>query len=449
MRVSETDSVRPAEGELKRTMTFFPALSTVMGTVIGAGVFFKAASVASVTGSTSLHMFSWLLGGLISVCAGLTAAELAAAIPETGGMLRYVERAYGKFASFLLGWAQAIIYFPANVAALSIIFGTQFKNLFGLSDTMIVPIAIAAATSIMLLNFLGSKAGGMFQSITLVCKLVPLALIVVFGLFQEGQIEVSLFPVQAGAGVGGFAPALGAGLLATMFAYDGWIHVGNIAGELKNPSRDLPRAIAGGIFGIMIVYLLVNWAYLRTMAIPDLAGNENAAMEVAQKIFGGLGGRIVTIGILVSVYGTINGYTLTGMRLPYAMGISRQLPFSDKLAKLNRNKVPYIAGFLELGIAIIMMMIGGFDVLTDMLIFVIWIFYTMVFVAVIILRKTEPDLHRPYRVPVYPVIPAIAIVGGVFIVIMTLINQFQLAMIGLILTAVGIPFYLYMQKKIQ
>lgn len=126
---SNEKKVVQAQGELQRTMTFFPALSTVMGTVIGAGVFFKAASVAAVTGSTSLHMLSWFLGGLISVCAGLTGAELAAAIPETGGMLRYIERAYGEFWSFLLGWAQVIIYFPANVAALSIIFGQQFKNL--------------------------------------------------------------------------------------------------------------------------------------------------------------------------------------------------------------------------------------------------------------------------------------------------------------------------------
>ncbi|MBM7712365.1 APC family permease [Enterococcus xiangfangensis] len=447
MSDNQQDVVGSHEGELKRTMTFFPALSTVMGTVIGAGVFFKAASVATVTGSTSLHMLSWFLGGLISVCAGLTGAELAAAIPETGGMLRYIERAYGEFWSFLLGWAQVIIYFPANVAALAIIFATQFINLFGMSQSLLVPIAIIAATSIMLINFLGSKAGGMFQSITLVCKLVPLALIVIFGLLRQGDVTVSLFPVEAGAHVGGFAPALGAGLLATMFAYDGWIHVGNIAGELKNPARDLPRAIAGGILGIMVVYLLVQFAFLRTMDISVLAGNENAAMEVAKTIFGGIGGRLVTIGILISVYGTINGYTMTGMRLPYTMGLEKQLPFSDKLVKLNKNQVPYVAGILELVIAIVLMMAGGFDVLTDMLIFVIWIFYTLVFIAVIKLRKTEPDLVRPYKVPLYPIIPIIAIIGGVFILVMTLVNQFQLAMVGILITALGIPFYLYMKRK--
>ncbi|MGV3010378.1 APC family permease [Streptococcus thoraltensis] len=433
--------------ELERTMTFFPALSTVMGTVIGAGVFFKAASVSSATGSTSLHMLVWVLAGIISLCAGLTGAELAAAIPETGGMIRYIERAYGKFPAFLLGWAQVIIYFPANIAALAIIFATQVKNLFGLDGAMLIPIAILAAVSITLINFLGAKASGTFQSITLVAKLIPIGAIIVFGLFSNAAVEVSLFPVQAGANTGGMVTALGAGLLATMFAYDGWIHVGNIAGELKNPARDLPRAIGLGMLGIMIVYGLINFAYLKAMPVEQLAGNDAAAMQVAQHYFGPIGGKIITIGILISVYGTINGYTMTGMRLPYTMARENTLPFSNYLAKLNNNKVPHIAGWLQVLIAVIMVCLGGFNVLTDMLIFVIWIFYTLVFFAVIKLRKDEPNLERPYKVPFYPVVPIIAIIGGIFILVLTLKSQFMLAMIGILLTAIGIPVYLYKQKN--
>ncbi|MDT2362590.1 amino acid permease [Enterococcus faecium] len=369
------------ENELKRTMGFFTALSTVMGTVIGAGVFFKAASVAKVTGSASLHMFSWFLGGMISVCAGLTGAELAAAI------------------------------------------------------------------SILLINFLGSKAGGAFQSITLVCKLIPLFVIVIFGLFRQEGVDFQLFPIQAGENLSFFS-ALGAGLLATMFAYDGWIHVGNISGELKKPAKDLPKAISLGIIGIMIVYLLVNAVFLRTASIDGVAGNSNAASDVAKMIFGGFGGRLVTVGILISVYGTINGYTLTGMRLPYVMAKENNLPFSKLFAKLHdKTKVPVAAGILELVIAIGMMMIGGFDTLTDMLIFVIWIFYTMVFVGVILLRKKEPDLFRPYKVPMYPFIPLVAIIGGTFIVSSTLITQTFLASMGIVLTLAGIPIYLYLKRR--
>lgn len=441
------DELGESKSELKRTMGFFAALSTVMGTVIGAGVFFKAASVAEVTGSVSLHMFSWFLGGVISVCAGLTGAELAAAIPETGGMVKYIERTYGKTAAFLLGWAQVVIYFPANVAALSIIFGTQFVNLFDLSQSMIVPVAILAAVTILLINLLGSKIGGAFQSITLVCKLIPLFVIVLFGLFRSGGVDFQLFPIVAGKDLSFFS-ALGAGLLATMFAYDGWIHVGNIAGELKKPAKDLPKAISMGIIGIMIVYLLVNAVFLKTASIEGISGNSNAASEVATMIFGGFGGKLVTIGILISVYGTINGYTLTGMRLPYVMAQENRLPFSKHLGKLTeRTNVPLSAGILELVVAILMMMVGGFDMLTDMLVFVIWIFYTMVFIGVIILRKTEPSLKRPYKVPLYPIIPLIAIIGGGFIVVSTLLTQTFLALSGIAMTLAGIPVYLYLKNK--
>lgn len=432
--------------KLNRTMTLVPAISTVMGTVIGAGVFYKASSVASATGSTSMSLFVWLLGGLISLAAGLTGAELAAALPQTGGMLVYIERAYGKLASYLLGWAQIIIYFPASIAAKGVIFGTQVANLLHLGAGAIIPSGVAALVSVALINMLGSKVAGQFQAVTLFCKLIPLALIIIFGLLQPGGVDVSLFPVTPGHEVGSWAAALGGGLLATMYAYDGWIHVGNIAGEMKHPSRDLPRAIAGGLFGIMIIYLLVNYAFLHALPFQDIQGNENTAMDAAQVIFGGFGGKLITIGILISIYGTLNGFTMTGMRLPYAMALENSLPFSNQLLKLNRFKIPYVAGIFELIVSIGLMFVGGFDMLTDMLIFVIWIFYTLVLVAVIKLRRDEPDLPRPYRVPLYPVIPIIAILGGVFIIVMTLLTRFQLAMSGVLATLVGLPLYFYRKR---
>ncbi|MGT2832440.1 APC family permease [Streptococcus halotolerans] len=436
----------PHQDSLERTMTFFPALSTVMGTVIGAGVFFKAASVSSTTGSASLHLLVWGLAGIISLCAGLTGAELAAAIPETGGMVRYIERAYGKFPAFLLGWAQVLIYFPANVAALAIIFATQLKNLFDLSPSLTIPIAILASLSLTFINFLGAKTSGALQSVTLIAKLVPIGAIIIFSWLADSNVTVSLFPIETNTYSGGIVTALGSGLLATMFAYDGWIHVGNIAGELKNPARDLPKAIGLGMLGIMMVYGLINFAYLKAMPIHHLADNDAAAMQVAQYYFGAIGGKLITIGILISVYGTINGYVMTGMRLPYTLAIENMLPFSNQLTKLNKHKVPYMAGWLQITIAIIMICLGGFNVLSDMLIFVIWIFYTLVFVAVIRLRQKEPDLYRPYKVPLYPLIPMIAIIGGIFILVLTLKNQFPLALMGILLTALGIPVYLYQQK---
>ncbi|MGV0169038.1 APC family permease [Furfurilactobacillus sp. WILCCON 0119] len=431
---------------LKKTIGFFPALSTVMGTVIGTGVFFKAAAVTESTGTASLAMLAWFLGGVITICAGLTGAELAAAFPETGGLTRYIEHTYGGFWGFLAGWAQAIIYFPANVAAIAIAFGTQFANLFGLKQSWIVPVAMITALSLVLINWISAKAGGWVTSVTLVVKLIPLVLIVVLGFFHSGGVNFSLFPVVAGPHRA-FWTALGNALLATMFAYDGWIHVGNIAGEMKNPKKDLPRAIALGIGCIMLVYLLVNAVFLSVEPVSHVAGNLNVASDVAKVLFGGMGGKFVTIGILISVYGGLNGYTMTGMRIPYVMGVEHKLPFGDVFSKLNKAGIPWAAGLIQYVIAFVMMLSGQFDAITNMLIFVIWVFYCMAFVAVIVLRRKQPELNRPYKVPLYPWIPIIALIGGLFILINTLFTQFVTTAIGIVVTALGIPFYYYLKNK--
>lgn len=430
---------------LNQTIGFTAALATVMGTVIGAGVFFKADPVTHATGSTGLTMLAWLVGGLITICAGLTAAELAAAIPETGGMMRYIDHTYGSLAAFLLGWAETTVYFPANIAALSIVFATQCINLFSWSAHWQIPIAIIVGLSLTILNFFGSRVGGLFQSFTTVFKLIPLAIIIVFGLIHPGSnaVHVSLFDVTRSNGSGSFLSALGSGVLATLFAYDGWIHVGNIAGELKHPERDLPRSILIGLTGTMVVYLLVSAVFVLVLPINQIAGNPNAASEVARVLFGGVGGKIITIGILISVYGGINGYTMTGMRIPYAMALENRLPFSRQLRSLSKTGAPVVSGLVQISIAIVMMFMGGFNTLTDMLVVVIWIFYILTFIAVFILRKREPELNRPYRTLGYPVIPVIAILGGIFIVVNTLFTQTMLTLIGIGITLLGLPFYYY------
>lgn len=434
---------------LNQTIGFTAALATVMGTVIGAGVFFKADPVTHATGSTGLTMLAWLVGGLITICAGLTAAELAAAIPETGGMMRYIDHTYGSLAAFLLGWAETTVYFPANIAALSIVFATQCINLFSWSAHWQIPIAIIVGLSLTILNFFGSRVGGLFQSFTTVFKLIPLAIIIVFGLIHPGSnaVHVSLFDVTRSNGSGSFLSALGSGVLATLFAYDGWIHVGNIAGELKHPERDLPRSILIGLTGTMVVYLLVSAVFVLVLPINQIAGNPNAASEVARVLFGGVGGKIITIGILISVYGGINGYTMTGMRIPYAMALENRLPFSRQLRSLSKTGTPVVSGLVQISIAIVMMFMGGFNTLTDMLVVVIWIFYILTFIAVFILRKREPDLPRPYRTLGYPVVPVIAILGGIFIVVNTLFTQTMLTLIGIGITLLGLPFYYYLKNK--
>jgi len=425
---------------IQKNIGFFPALALVMGTVIGSGVFFKVSNITEVTGTPGMTLLVWLLGGVITICAGLTVAELAAAIPRNGGLTTYIEYTYGKFSGFLAGWAQSFIYFPAMIAAQAIVFSEQVLNLLHLKDGWIVPVAFIAVASIYLINIIGSKAGGILQSVTLVVKLIPLIVIIIFGLMNTGDVEVSLAPNTGDTGIN-FFTAIGAGLLATMFAYDGWIHVGNIAGEMKNPKRDLPLAIVLGLGLVTVIYLLINATFLYTMPIEDLKGNLSAATDASEMLLGDMGGKLVTIGILISVYGALNGYTMTGMRLPYAMAEKNILPFKESFMKVTNAGIPWFSGLVQVIIGAIMITSRSFDAITNMLVFVIWAFYVMAFYAVFVLRKRESELERPYKVPLYPVIPAIAIIAGVFVMVNTLFTQPVLAIVGIIITLLGIPIY--------
>ena len=432
--------------KLKREITLMGALSTVMGTVIGAGVFFKAAAVVAHTQSAGLALFAWLLAGFLTICGGLTVAELATAIPKTGGAIQYIEVTYGKLPAFLLGWAQSIIYFPANIAALSIIFATQLINLLRLSNGLLIPLAMMTAISVTVINLLGTRVAARVQSFTLVVKLLPIIAIVLVGLFTPGEVTVSLVNLEIG-GDKSWLTGFSSALLATLFAYDGWLNVGNVAGEMKNPVRDLPKAIILGLSFVTLIYWAINFVFLKVLPVDQIAGNLNASSEAAALLFGTIGGKVITIGILISVYGALNGYTMTGIRVPYALAMQNDFRFSPAFIKLTRKTyVPLLSAFLQLGIGCGMILIGSFDLLTDMLVFVMWFFSILIFAAVFILRKTQPDLIRPYKVPFYPITPLIAMIGGLFILIMTTVTQPILVLSGIGLTLLGIPVYYYGKK---
>lgn len=434
---------------LKRQISFGQALATVVGTVIGGGVFFKIGSISHETGTPSLTLFVWILAGIVSIASGLTVSEIAAALPVTGGSIKYIEYTYGKVWGFLFGWAQMLVYFPANIAALSVVFGQQFAVLFGFPTKYATLIALLLALFLMSLNFISTKFSTRMQSAMTILKAIPIALIVIFGLFNPAKISVNLLPLSSGHNVS-FWAGLSGGLLAALFAYDGWINVTNLAGEVKEPEKNLSRAIIIGLSAITLIYVLVNYAFLTAIPFKEIIGNQNTAYLASLKLFGSLGGKLITIGILISVYGAINGFMLTGMRIPYTLAKDKMLPFSNKIGRTNINTgVPTISALIILTVSLIMIFLGTFDLLTNMLVFVMWTFTTLISIAVVILRYREPKLDRPYVVPWYPIIPIISIGGGLFIVISTVINEFWLSITGIGLTALGLPVYYYMKKHNQ
>lgn len=429
---------------MKKQISFGQALATVIGSVIGAGVFFKIGTITSQVGSPSATILVWIIAGIISICSGLTISELSSSL-TVNGAIEYLDYSYGHVWGFLFGWAQMIVYFPAQIAALTSIFGQQFIALFNLEGVASKTIAILLVFFLMGINLLGTKVAARMQTVITVLKLIPLALIVGAVFFTKHD-PVPLWPITVKAA--NPVTGMSQGLLSALFAFEGWITVTNLAKEMKNPTRDLTRAIILGLSLVTAVYVLVNYAFMAVLPFKSIMGNANAAYYASMGIFGKLGGKLVTAGILISVYGAANGFMLTGIRTPYILAQANRLPFSDKLGKTSISTgVPVFAAFLVNAVAIVMILLGNFTVLTDMLVFVMWTFTTLLAIAVIVLRKREPELSRPFKVPLYPVIPLIAILGGAFVVVMTFFIQFNLSVIGLGITLLGLPIYYWKKMR--
>ena len=433
--------------QLQKNLGIAAALSTVVGMVIGGGVFFKPQAVYTLTGGApGLGILAWIIAGIMTITAGLTAAEVSAAIPKTGGMMVYIEEIYGKKLGFLTGWMQTVLFFPATAAAIAVMFGQQAALLLN-NSSLVMPMTIGVILLIGILNTFGSKTSGAIQTVSTVCKLIPLGLIIVFGFIKGSGDNPIMNPLVAE----GISPMgiIGQLLVAILFAYDGWINVGAIAGEMKNPGKDLPKAIIGGLSIVMAINVVINLAYLWVLPASELAQYASPASIVAEKIFGPVGGKLINVGILVSVFGCLNGYLLTGPRIPYTLANQKLLP--AKFGKLNKNGVPANATLFMVVLSVIYALSGQFNLLSDLSMFAIWAFYTLTFIGVIKLRKTQPDLKRPYKVPFYPVIPIISICSGLFVVIDQLflagMKSSMISLGGVIVTLIGLPVYAIMTKK--
>ena len=433
--------------QLQKNLGIAAALSTVVGMVIGGGVFFKPQAVHTLTGGApGLGILAWIIAGIMTITAGLTAAEVSAAIPKTGGMMVYIEEIYGKKLGFLTGWMQTVLFFPATAAAIAVMFGQQAALLLN-NSSLVMPMSIGVILLIGILNTFGSKTSGAIQTVSTVCKLIPLGLIIVFGFIKGSGDNPIMNPLVAE----GIRPMgiIGQLLVAILFAYDGWINVGALAGEMKNPGKDLPKAIIGGLSIVMAINVVINLAYLWVLPASELAQYASPASIVAEKIFGPVGGKLINVGILVSVFGCLNGYLLTGPRIPYTLAKQKLLPAT--FGKLNKNGVPANATLFMVVLSVIYALSGQFNLLSDLSMFAIWAFYTLTFIGVIKLRKTQPDLERPYKVPFYPVIPIISICSGLFVVIDQLflagMKSSMISLGGVIVTLIGLPVYAVMTKK--
>ena len=429
---------------LNRSLGLISSLSLVIGTVIGSGIFFKQAAVLDYAHSTNLALVAWLVGGLITMASGLTIAEIGSQMPHTGGLYVYLEKIYGKFWGFLAGWMQIIVYGPTLIAALGSYLATLLVAFFDLSKTSTPLLAVIVIALIAAFNLLSNRYGAAFQVITTVGKLLPIAAIIIFGLlFGKANAFNQVATTSGSVTLNGFGMAI----LATLFAYDGWVLIANMGGEIKNPQKLLPKAIVLGIGLVLIIYMLVTAGIFRVVPASLIHRlGDQAAAHFATIAFGQVGGKLLNIGIIISIAGCINGKVMTFPRIMYAMAKNDELPFSKQLAYLNkRMRTPMVATLTVCSIAALMAVTVDADRLSELCIFTIYLFYVLTFFGLFKLRRLKTA--SPFRVPLYPFTPIVAILGGVFVLVSELNSDLTGVLASIFFVALGIPVYLIKCKK--
>lgn len=426
---------------MKKSINLVQGLSIVVGMIIGSGIFLKPAIVLKDAGNPIIALAAWILGGIITLASALTIAEIASNIPRAGGLYTYLEELYGERWGFLLGWVQTVISYPASVAAQAIAFSIYASYFIPMTDWQQRLLGIGVLALLLLLNILSTRCGAVIQVIATVGKLIPIAAILIVGLINgvsDGALGVR----------SGLIGNTGTAILGTLWAYDGWISVTNMAGEMKNPKKNMPRAIIIGMILVIAVYALFNVVIFNTLSADVLADTEKVGIDVSVALFGEKGATFLTAGIMVSVFGALNGYLMTAARVPHAMAERRMLPASSVLGKINKRfDTPANSLILQAVLAVIYICTGTFNTLTDLLVFVLWIFFTLGVFGIFILRRRKMSSKEGYRVLLYPVVPAIGVAGGAFILVSTLIDSPVRSLIGIGITLVGIPVYEILRRR--
>jgi len=417
------------------------ATALVVGTIIGSGVFLVPHEVARQTGSVATVLLVWIVGGVLALAGSLSLAELGAANPEAGGVYVYLRDAYGKLAAFLYGWAALLVIESGGIATLAVAFSIYSSSFFPLSPVERKLLASAVIAVLTLVNIAGVRRAAAVQTIFMFAKLVGLAIIVGFALFAR-----HVTPVDATGVLGTPHTSLssfGVALIGVLWAYHGWHHLSHAAGEVKNPSRVLPRGYFLGTLVVILVYLSANLAYLRVVPLSAMAlpAYQRVAARTMEILWGPQGAAFVSALILCSIFGAANGNILGGARAYFAM--ARDRVFFSAVGRIHpRFETPYVALLIQGVWSIVLAATGSFQQLYTYVIFTGWIFYAAATVAVVILRKTRPELPRPYRVWAYPVLPIAFAVAALTIIINAMARSPRESGIGLGFVLLGIPVYL-------
>jgi APA family basic amino acid/polyamine antiporter len=430
-----------------KKISLWTAISIVIGCVIGSGVFVKPGRVLQATGDSNSALMAWVIGGLITLAGGLTLAEIASRIPKTGGIYTYIEELFGKPWAFVSGWVQSIIYGPAISAAISLYFGSLLVQLIGADESLVKPVALITLALLSLLISLSTSYGTNLQNAITFVKLIPIAALGFGGLLMGDMpiLNISLPAQVEGAG-------MGVAILATLWAYDGWVQVANLGEHIDSPSKNLPKAFIYGIAGVMFVYLLINIALFHIMPVADIAIlNEKAAAVAAESLFGSWAGKALSLGIIISILGAVNGNILTMPLVPFSMSQMGMFPFAKTFGAINfKTNTPVNSIVLKSSLSAVMILLLNPDRITDIAMFIMYVCYAAVFLGIFILRKKYgvPEKGN-YKTPLYPLMPIAASGGSLYVCYSMLVQQPLDGLIALAIALSGLPIYFWLTRKVK
>lgn len=431
---------------LPRRLGLWSAVAVLIGSTIGSGIFRTPASVAQRVDDVPLFLLAWVIGGVVAVCGALTYAELAAAFPRSGGIYVFLRQAFGPLPAFLFGWAELLIIRPGAYGAIGITASAYALRTVGLDpaaqlaglpfrgDQLLGACFIILVGSV---NYFGIKRGAVIQNLSTIFKVGALAALVILGFaIGKGQGIGPMLAQRAEVAVSPFLLAM----VSILWAYDGWADLAFVGGEVKDPQRTLPRALIIGTSVVVLLYLSANLIYLYLIPIEQMKQAELVAADVAQLLIGPTGIVVVSAAVAVSTFGTLNGSMMTAPRIFFAMADDGLFP--KAIAKVDPvTGAPTAAILLAAVMGVIFILIKTFTELADQFVIGIWPFYAMAVAGVFVLRRTQPDLPRPYRTFGYPVVPLLFLGASLFLLGNYLVSEpraFALD-IGVIMT--GVPVY--------
>lgn len=427
-----------ASASLVRQMGLMDSVSLIMGIMIGSGIFLMAGSIALHLNSLAAVVAVWAFGGVLSVCGAVALSELGAAYPSAGGLYVYLTKAYGPGVGFVYGWSAMALIHAGSIATLAAAVGLYMAPLLGLSAAQQKVVQLLCVVVFTAINCFGLAVGKWVQNVLTVAKIGGLLLMTGL-LYSRGSftsVQAAWWPADANFTWVGF----GIALMAVLWAFDGWHFVSFTAGEVKKPSTTIPRALMIGASMTFIIYLLVNVAYYVVLPVSSIRGTDRVAAAAVELAFGPGASTAISLLIIVSILGALNGIVLGAPRVNWAM--AKDGLFFRSFARVHpRFHTPVVATIAQGAWAALFTMVGTFQQLFTSYIFTSWIFYGLCVAGVIILRKRNPEIERPYLCPFYPWTPLFFIIATVGIVVSTFISNFRQAAIGVGLIAIGIPLY--------